>query len=103
MNCRNCGASLPTGTSFCPTCGAAAPYNSPAQNTPSAPYAPTVAAPPYGSQPSAQQPPSGLGYAGSYDATIAAQPYSPPSSPVSGSYDPTIMAQPYSAPQQAPS
>src|SRR5215475_15037653 len=96
MNCRSCGAPLPTGTSFCPTCGAAVPA-SPSQNTPSAPYSP------YGSPPPAQQPPSGPGYAGGYDPTVAAQPYSQPGSGSSGNYDPTIMAQPYSDPQKQPS
>jgi hypothetical protein len=48
MNCQTCGRPLPTGVGFCPSCGAATPYNTVGQNV-SSPYAPTIASP-YGAQ-----------------------------------------------------
>lgn len=65
MNCRSCGAALPTGVGFCISCGSPTPYNTTGQGTP-APYQPTVAA----------TPPSSPASSGSYAETVAASPYS---------------------------
>ncbi len=96
MNCQTCGKPLPTGVAFCPSCGAATPYNTINRNAAS-PYAPTIASP-YGtpppSQPSAQNPYTG------YGAGMSPQdPYSntPPS------YAGSMPAQnPYAAPPVTP-
>lgn len=70
MNCRSCGAPLPAGTGYCTSCGATVTPTGSGQNTPSSPYAPTVAAQPYGA-------PQGS----NYDPTVFAQPYNAQQTP----------------------
>jgi hypothetical protein len=94
MNCRSCGAALPSGVSFCTYCGSPTPYNTANQGAPAAPsspYQPTVAA----------SPPSSPSSAASYAETIAASPYS--GTPPTGYGDAASPLNPYAPPPpQAP-
>lgn len=47
MNCRTCGAPLPSGAAFCTTCGSATPYNVDPRAAAQKSYDPTVAASSY--------------------------------------------------------
>jgi hypothetical protein len=99
MNCTICSNLLPAGVAFCPTCGAATPYNTPGQASAS-PYGQTEASSPYGNPntpnyPSLPptlaanadgyppQPPSPYTNYGAYAGTPQQAPYNPYNTPAS--------------------
>lgn len=88
MNCTSCSNPLPAGVAFCPTCGAATPYNTPGQG-PASPYDQTEASSPYGSAPNySSLPPTIAANADNYGGQQPSTPYTNYGAPQQGAYNP---------------
>lgn len=98
MNCRSCGATLPQGVAYCPSCGTSTPYNT-SNPSSSSPYDPTVAAS-YGSSSGSAggTPPTGYGTNPFGGYAQPQDPYSAPPPPSYGTAGGASTANPYGMP-----